>query len=496
MQYLRGKQRPTEQGEPILAAILVAILAAVLAPVSCSAQSPDAKQAEPKVLEETFPFPPPLQWKLSDIELSVIGLAWGPADSPEMIAKGREAASRDKPAFLPDKTYALAVHFRAYKPQLNQMVTQSQLARITDVAGDVEYAWELTPSGFVNVRGATAAFSGVTTRTLEFWDFFPVLPEQRDFLFQVTPFYTRNPSLTFRIVIRDNKLLIVNPSPVPEAAVPDFSKRFSGSVGGETAVNWQLTKTGSKLSGTEQYVRIGQTLWLNGAVDSLGNFELKEYYPKDQLTGIFAGKFSKNLQEMNGYFSKPNGSGLQTFELTEVVPTPEAEESSNNNPPCPTPNAPADWKVYVNEKYRFCISYPPIYQTVSEPWLEKYTNSAESSKVVRLEAADGRLASFRNRQNPDLSIDILVGTEPFDLYRFVGQAPTGQEGPPEPRDIMGRTFYYYGPGGGGVCYGDQFFYNLRGKPLYIYFGGCVNDKTPPPETKKIEEQMLATFRQY
>ncbi len=433
---------------------------------------------------------------MSDIELSVIGLAWGPADSPEMIARGREVPSREKPAFFPDKTYALAVHFRAYKPQLNQMVTQSQLARITDVEGDVEYAWALTPSGFVNVRGGTASFYNVTMRNVEFWDFFPVSAEQRDFLFQVTPYHTVNPNLTFRIVIRDNKLLIVSPSPAPESAVPDFRKQFSGSVGGETAVSWQLTKTGSKLSGTEQYAQAGKTLWLNGAVDSLGNFELKEYYPKEQLTGIFAGKFSKNLQEMNGYFSKPNGSELQTFALTEVVPPPAREEGSNNNPPCPTPNAPAGWKVYLNQKYRFCFSYPPIYEPVAEPWLEKYTNSAESSKLVRQEVEEGRFATFQHRQNPDLSIGLLIGTEPFDLQSFVQQAPTGQEGPPVPRDIMGRRFYYYGPGGGGVCYGDQFFYNLRGKPLYIGFAGCVDDKTPPPETKKIEEQMLATFQTF
>jgi hypothetical protein len=73
----------------------------------------------------------------------------------------------------------------------------------------------------------------------------------------------------------------------------------------------------------------------------------------------------------------------------------------------------------------------------------------------------------------------------------------GEEGPPAPRQFGNQTFYYYGPGGGGVCYADQFFYNLRDKPLSISFGGpCVNDKTPTPETKKIEEQLLLTFRTF
>lgn len=488
---------PRSSFAPKLASILNPILLALLCSASsAAAQKPEMNQSAPKVLEEKFAFPPPLQWKLSDIELSVIGLAWGPADSPEMIAKGREAPTREKPAFFPDKTYALAVHFRAYKPQLNQMVSQSQLARITDVEGDVEYAWELTPSGFANVRGATAAFSNVAMRTVEFWDFFPVLPQQSDFLFQVTPFYTRKPSLTFRIVIRGNKLLIANPSPAPEAVVPDFTKKFSGSVGGETAVNWQLTKTGSKLSGTEQYAQIGKIPWLNGAVDSLGNFELKEYYARDQLTGIFAGKFSKNSAGMTGYFSKPNGSDLQTFELTEVVPPPAVEESSNNNPPCPTPNAPAGWQTYVNPKYGFCFSYPPVYKPAAEPWLVGNADS-ETTLYLRKAADEGRLFRLDSTQAADAAIVGEVENEPFDLQSFVKGAPTGEEGPPQPRTFGGQTFYYYGPGGGGVCYADQFFYNLRGKPLSISFGGpCVNDKTPTPETKEIEKKLLTTFRTF
>ena len=429
---------PRSSSAPKLASVLNPILLALLCSASLAAeQKPEMNQAAPKVLEETFAFPPPLQWKPSDIELSVIGLAWGPADSPEMIAKGREAPSREKPAFFSDKTYALAVHFRAYKPQLNQGLSQSQLARVTDVEGDLEYAWQLTPSGFVDVRGATAPLSNVTMRNVEFWDFFPVSPEQRDFLFQVTPYYTRNPSLTFRIVIRGNKLLIVNPSPAPEAAVPDFNKKFSGSVGGETAVTWQLTKTGEKLSGTEQYAQIGKTPRLNGAVDSLGNFELKEYYPRDQLTGIFAGKFSKNTAGMTGYFSKANGSDLQTFELTEVVPPLAVEESSNNNPPCPTANTPPGWKVYVNEKYRFCFSYPPIYAPVAKPWVVEHSDS-QIDRALRTATEEGRLFKFRKSQNPDVEFGVSLETEPFDLQSFVKGAPTGIDSPRSRENLTGK----------------------------------------------------------
>jgi hypothetical protein len=61
----------------------------------------------------------------------------------------------------------------------------------------------------------------------------------------------------------------------------------------------------------------------------------------------------------------------------------------------------------------------------------------------------------------------------------------------------GEVFYYYGPGGGGVCYPDQFFYDLRGKPLSISFAGpCVEDKTPTASTKEMEQKLLATFRTF
>ena len=71
----------------------------------------------------------------------------------------------------------------------------------------------------------------------------------------------------------------------------------------------------------------------------------------------------------------------------------------------------------------------------------------------------------------------------------------GSESPPEPIKIGRYTFYYYGPGGGGVCYPDEYFFNLRGKTLNIDFDGpCRNDKTPTPEIKEIERRLLSCSR--
>jgi hypothetical protein len=82
----------------------------------------------------------------------------------------------------------------------------------------------------------------------------------------------------------------------------------------------------------------------------------------------------------------------------------------------------------------------------------------------------------------------------FDLQSFVETAPTGIESPPEPVHIGRYTFYYYGPGGGGVQYADAYFFDLRGKTLTVTFDGPYDgDKTPSAETKKLEPEIMATF---
>ena len=75
-------------------------------------------------------------------------------------------------------------------------------------------------------------------------------------------------------------------------------------------------------------------------------------------------------------------------------------------------------------------------------------------------------------------------------------APTGIESPPEPVHAGKNTFYYYGPGGGGVQYPDGYYFNLRGKILVVDFDGPYDnaDKTPTATTKKMEQKILASFR--
>src|SRR5581483_5032511 len=153
------------------------ILAVLALPVALSAQT----DAEPKTIEKRLPFPSPVQWKLSDISVTLIGLAWGPANSPQMKPKGQETFPRDKPQFFSDRRFVLVLGFEARKPTLvnDGIYARSGLVRMKNIDGDMEAPWALTAAGLVprpfdiHISRANAA---------QFWDFFPASADDKEFL--------------------------------------------------------------------------------------------------------------------------------------------------------------------------------------------------------------------------------------------------------------------------------------------------------------------------
>ncbi len=179
---------------------------------------------------------------------------------------------------------------------------------------------------------------------------------------------------------------------------------------------------------------------------------------------------------------------------------PVVSQTSRKHPePCPVKTAPSGWQTYVDRSHGFCFSYPPTYTPVAQPWLKIYTNAPDKSALERLRKAaqEHRLLRLQNKQDTSAGIIVSLDDEPFDLESFVAGAPTGIDSPPERKQIGPEIFYYYGPGGGGVEYADQYFFDLKGKTLRIIFDGpYINDKTPSPETKALEERLLETFRTF
>lgn len=162
-----------------------------------------------------------------------------------------------------------------------------------------------------------------------------------------------------------------------------------------------------------------------------------------------------------------------------------------------TPHAPNGWKTYVDRVHGFCLSYPSVYERRNQPWVMNYSEKADYSDYRRKAVKEGRVLILGRTGAKDAYIFIQLDDKLFDLERFIKDAPMGIDSPPEPLQVGGGTFYYYGAGGGGVTYPDQYFYNLRGKTLYISFDGpYANEKSPSYEAKQMEVQILASFRAF
>jgi hypothetical protein len=227
-------------------------------------------------LAKKLDFPSPVQWKVQGIEISLIGVALGPANSPEMIARSREDVHVQKAEFYPDRPYVLALNFQARVP--NAVSTSiigavSGLGLIKNVDGDIEAPMELTPSGFIPFSGSPGVYDvrfDHRSSTTGYWDLFPAPADQREFLFEVfsNPNVMAgdagNSKLSFKVIRKDDDFIIVNASPGAEPFCLTFNRKFTGAMGVGTGVGvkWQLARQNTTASGTEQYSRIGTTLWL------------------------------------------------------------------------------------------------------------------------------------------------------------------------------------------------------------------------------------------
>lgn len=287
-------------------------------PASLNAQASSPEPAS-KIVEKDLTFPSPIQWSTNIAEISLLHVAWGPANSPEILSKGRQKMGRQPATVDPDRPYVLALGFRAKSSVGMPMRSSSAsgVVRIRDADGNAELPIVLASDGFP-IPGNDVRFDNNTVT--EYWDLFPAAPDQREFLFQVSLRNARanNSRLFFKIILQGKDIVIVNVSPLQSISCTEPGKDFAGTIGASTEVTVHLVGENATVTGTEQYQRIGETLWLKGSIDSLGNFVLEERYPEDHVTGIFKGKFSGGCQVMQGYFSKPDGSRLQPFELHQV----------------------------------------------------------------------------------------------------------------------------------------------------------------------------------
>jgi hypothetical protein len=152
--------------------------------VSVQAQS-GPPEPSAKIVETNLPFPSPVQWATNGAEISLMHVAWRPANSPEMLSKGRQKMVREQATFYPDRPYVLALGFRAKSMGAISAISYSTsgLVRVEDTDGNIEVPMVLTPEGFVPFSGSPGIFDVHFDKnmTTEYWDLFPTAPDQKEF---------------------------------------------------------------------------------------------------------------------------------------------------------------------------------------------------------------------------------------------------------------------------------------------------------------------------
>jgi hypothetical protein len=155
---------------------------------------------------------------------------------------------------------------------------------------------------------------------------------------------------------------------------------------------------------------------------------------------------------------------------SSVIPQPQPIVT-----PAPVVVIPNGWLNFENYQYNFSFSYPPSYKPEESSGNGK--NPDGTINLARLDAQDNSSAFIVNLDPANFSVNYLLK-----------YAPTGLENnQPQLKTFGQNQFYYFGPGGGGVNYPDQYFYNLNGQVLIFKFDG-------PPAAKQLVSQILSTLK--
>jgi hypothetical protein len=102
-----------------------------------------------------------------------------------------------------------------------------------------------------------------------------------------------------------------------DVVVSDFSKTYTGLIGGKYAVEMELTKKGRLLKGSYFYVSKGIPIKLAGTIDANGYINLEEFSAAGAKTGVFIGRLIAN--KISGKWQSPDAKRTLTFSVTEVV---------------------------------------------------------------------------------------------------------------------------------------------------------------------------------
>jgi hypothetical protein len=148
----------------------------------------------------------------------------------------------------------------------------------------------------------------------------------------------------------------------------------------------------------------------------------------------------------------------------------------------------AEMKRYVDPWLGFELSYPASYRVKDLPcWVARAFAMEGFQNLLYLSTGTGEHQG---------NILLILDRRPFNLATL--ETVHAHTGWVEPHQVqIGKlTFFYYGTGGGGTTYPDDYLYNLNGSILEISFDGPYppKSKSPSEETRQMEKKVLESFR--
>jgi hypothetical protein len=176
---------------------------------------------------------------------------------------------------------------------------------------------------------------------------------------------------------------------------------------------------------------------------------------------------------------------------------PSLRAQTVNRSPCEADTTHPDWRVYTNHEFRFCLRYPPTYREVPAPPPDEFSSTRGSLDSLELKSLP--LGTYGGPVDNKAGIGFVYIPKSFSVRQMeTCCAPTGlDDTPPTTLSVNHHVFYFYGPGGGGVNYADQYLMEMNGKILSIQFGGPWKDsKSPIEEMKSLEAKILSTLQTY
>lgn len=169
--------------------------------------------------------------------------------------------------------------------------------------------------------------------------------------------------------------------------------------------------------------------------------------------------------------------------------------NTRKNNPCALHPTRHGWHVFVDQRDGFCFEYPPKYRKAPAVYPPDYVPDPKTRFIGRLTT---KLSQYESADPDVATIDVYDEGYPFRLEDLIKFSPIGDvDNAPPLIHAAHADFYYCGPGGGGVNYPDDFFFGIRGDTFSIsFYGPYKDDKTPDGETKRIEPEVLASFRRF